>query len=187
MPHGRPPSRPSKGRCRKDWMAGSSPGMRDRGDLLPQQRVVTLKCHGGAGIRLLALDAPIAQLVEPDGPAGHRAADELAGMKDLIVGIAVAQARFTAGRKSRFDVHDAYLVVSGEEGKCGDQNRLPCPSPPPGRRRSGRGLSPPIRAALRPSWNSRVTAAPGARAPADSTGVSALSRTSTKPRARTEG
>ena len=78
------------------------------GVLLPtaQQRIVSLEGDRGIGIGLLALDAPIAQLIEPDRPPGQRAADELAWMQDLIIGIAVAQPCFAARRKGRAGLNE---------------------------------------------------------------------------------
>jgi len=60
-----------------------------------------LERHFGRGIGLLAFDAPVAQLLQADRPAGYGAAHEIALLQHLVVGVAEAQLGLAAaGRVS---------------------------------------------------------------------------------------
>ena len=72
---------------------------------------VPLERSGGIDVCLLAGDAPIAQLFDPDWPPGHGATHKVTLLQHLIVGVEIAEARFAAGGEDRVvSVHGAYLA-----------------------------------------------------------------------------
>ena len=91
----------------------------------------------GAGIGLLPLDAPVAQLLERNRDARHRAAHEGAGADDAEVGVEEANLRLAGRRRSLVAVHEAVSSLVGHDHIGRGRGRRQAPKPPKAPARAG--------------------------------------------------
>src|SRR5262245_24255242 len=118
-PHIRPPTAPCDliGAIRMTWKC-STPCCA----LLPRpprQGAMALEGDLGAGVGLLQLHAPIAQIGKGDRLAGDGAADEIAGRDDLKLAVEIAQSRLAPEAEQPLKpIHAPLPLAPCETSRC---------------------------------------------------------------------
>src|SRR3569623_1127444 len=117
--------------------------------------LVGLERRIGVGVRLLAVDVPVHQLIARDRLAGPGAAHEAARPNHDIVAIEIADHRFGRGEVLVVDVHRRCLSaanIGAIRASAKSQNSLPCQPSSLGGRARLRATGAPETAA--PNWPS---------------------------------